>query len=137
MKLLSTVHQKFITLFYNLFMSSKEIDKAKLFYDAWRKEKTFSPALGKDILITRRGWNHIIGGDREFKDKIRRVKVLNLAKDLILKSTTIQDVRKSYGKTFIAFEHVFDIKRNYKVRVVLESNDGITYKFLSVMDKKI
>lgn len=118
-------------------MSSKEIEKAKIFYDEWRKETTFSPALGKDIQITLRGWNHITGGDRDLKDKIRRVKILSLAKDLILRSTTIQDVRKSYGKTFLTLEHVFDIEKNYKVRVILESNDGIVYRFLSVMDKKI
>lgn len=118
-------------------MKKNEIKKGKEFYNLWRQEKIFSPALNRNISVTRKGWNHITGGNRNFKDKIRRIRILHFARELIKISTTIQNIKRNRNKTFLALEHVFDIRTNYKVRVILESDDEKNYRFLSVMDKKI
>lgn len=116
---------------------SEAINKGFTFYKQWRKQKTYSPALEKDISITRKGWNHITNKRRSYRDVIRRVKLLPYAQKLIKKSTTVQNVRRDKNRTFIAMEHIFDLNVNKKVRVILESEDENSYRFLSVMDKKI
>jgi uncharacterized protein YeaO (DUF488 family) len=118
-------------------MSSKEIEKAKIFYDEWRKETTFSPALNTSISVTKKGWNHIVNKKRNYKDMFRRINLLDKARQLIKKSSTIQDYRQIDNRIYIAFEHIFSFDKKYKTRVVLESINGGPYTFLSVMDKKI
>ena len=118
-------------------MKLRNIDEAWNFYNQWRQENSFSPALNTNINITRKGWNHIFNKNRNEKDKYRRLKLLPYAKELIELSTTIQNIKQSNEGTFIAIEHVFNLETNYKVRVILESKDNRDYTFLSVMDKKI
>ena len=116
---------------------SEAINKGFTFYKKWRTQKTYSPALDTEISITRKGWNHITNKRRTYKDVIRRIKLLPYAQKLIKKSTTIQNIRRDKSKTFIAMEHIFDLNVNKKVRVILESENENSYRFLSVMDKKI
>ena len=118
-------------------MRLKSIDGAWDFYNNWRKENSFSPALKKNVKITRKGWSHIFNKNRNETDKYRRLKLLPYAKELIELSTTIQNIKQSDETTFIAIEHVFNLETNYKVRVILESKNNSDYTFLSVMDKKI
>jgi hypothetical protein len=44
--------------------------KAKRYYDGWRKEKTYSPALKKEVQITPKGWRHISGATGHKRDRL-------------------------------------------------------------------
>ncbi len=118
-------------------MDHPEIQKAWQFYNQWRKEETFCPALNSKIIISRRGWNHIMKNERPLKEKIERAKILELAKDIIKNTTTVQDVRINKDLSFIAFEHIFDLFEKEKIRVIIETRDFRRYRFLSVMKRKI
>lgn len=118
-------------------MDNPDIKKAWEFYNQWRETNSYCPALQSKVNMSRRGWNHIMKNERPFKDKIRRAKILELAKDIIEATTTVQDVRINKGLSFISFEHIFDLFGKEKILVVIETRDFITYRFLSVMKRKI
>lgn len=118
--------------------------KAWLFYNQWRKSKSYSPAFKAEIRISRMGWRHITGEAgrrRTFADIYRRLKLLPYAKQIIESSTTIQNVITKGQKTFYALEAMIEIKegdiKDYrKVRVVLTEDKKGSKVFYSVMDKK-
>lgn len=119
--------------------------KEKRYYDSWRKEKTYSPALKSNIKVTLKGWRHITGATghkkRLFSDVYRRLKLLPYAKVVIKKSTTIQNIVVKNKRKYYAIEAVVNIsekdsKKLRKVRVIIEEDQKGNYIFLSVMDKK-
>ncbi|KKP46493.1 MAG: hypothetical protein UR39_C0010G0004 [Candidatus Woesebacteria bacterium GW2011_GWA1_33_30] len=126
-------------------MSKSAKIKAKIYYDDWRKEKTYSPALKKNINITLKGWRHITGDDqykkRVFNDVYRRLKLLPSAKFIIKKSSTIQSVRVKNSIKYFALEAVVPVKINKSktlriVKVIIQEDKIGNLVFLSVMDKK-
>lgn len=119
--------------------------KAKKYYDRWRQEKTYSPALKSEIKVTLKGWKHITGATgskkRKLSDVYRRLKLLPHAKKIIKKSTTIQNIVVKNKKKYYALEAVIPVKeagrvQPRKVRVILQKDKLGNYIFLSVMDKK-
>lgn len=126
-------------------MSNSAKKKSKIYYDKWRKETTYSPALKKNIKITKKGWRHITGAPghkkRPFKDVYRRLKLLPYAKFIIKKSSTIQSVRNKNGIKYFALEAVIPVKVNETkslrvVKVVIQEDKKGNLIFLSIMDKK-
>jgi len=115
------------------------------FYDAWRKAKTYSPALQSEIRVSLLGWRHVTGSTgakkRTYQDTYRRMKLLTYAKEIIEKSTTIQNVITRGNRTFYALEAMVKIKHDgneilRKVRVILIEDKNKNKIFYSVMDKK-
>ena len=105
---------------------------AKDYYSRWRKEKTYCPAFGEDILVTRIGWNHLVGSRYRTKaEKIKRFKALPLAKKLIKKATIYQEYRYKNGLHYFAIAAEMDGK---KIKVILSSKKKDKKKnFLSVI----
>ncbi|MFH0937503.1 MAG: hypothetical protein V1808_04395 [Candidatus Daviesbacteria bacterium] len=119
--------------------------EAWTFYQKWRKEKTYCPALKCNIRISLLGWRHISGATgtkkRTFGDTYRRMKLLSYAKEIIEKSTTVQNITSGKGKTYYALEAMVNVKENNavslrKVRVILVEDKNKNKIFYSVMDKK-
>ncbi len=110
----------------------KTRDLAKQYYFNWRKEKTFCPAFKEDVLVTRIGWNHLVGSRFRTKaERIRRFKALPLAKKLIKKSTTYQEYRYKNGLHYYALVAEME---GVKIKVILSSKKKDRKKnFLSVM----
>lgn len=122
----------------------KEIDKAWKMYNRWRNQKIVSPALKKQVMFTRQGWEHITGRDdkkRTLADIYRRLKLLPHAKTIISKMPLVQNKRKRGQNTFYALEAVIQIKQSErlidrKIRVVLKEDKIGFVRFFSIMDKK-
>lgn len=89
-------------------------------YQSWGK--VHCPALGKDILFTNWGWDHISQiKKRTRREKIERLKLLPLAKKLLETTTTVQ------GKRFQ------DYHDHYEFIALM---DGTKIRVLVVEDKK-
>ncbi len=115
------------------------------FYNKWRKAKTYSPALQSEVRVSLMGWRHITGATgakkRTHQDTYRRLKLLPFAKEIIEKSTTIQNVTIKGNRTFYALEAMIMIKQDdnemlRKIRVILIEDSKKNKIFYSVMDKK-
>lgn len=115
------------------------------FYQKWRGQKTHCPALKCDIRVSLMGWRHISGATgakkRTFNDTYRRMKLLPYAKEIIEKSTTVQNITVRNGKTFYVLEAMVVVKDDgskslRKVRVILVEDKNKNKVFYSVMDKK-
>ncbi|MDP3918062.1 MAG: hypothetical protein Q8Q30_02730 [Candidatus Woesebacteria bacterium] len=126
-------------------MSNSAKKKAKIYYNKWRKETTYSPALKKNIHITLKGWKHLTGATghkkRTFNDIYRRLKLLPYAKLIIKKSSTIQNIKVKNNIKYFALEAVIPIKTTTtkqlrKVRVIIQEDKKGNLIFLSIMDKK-
>lgn len=125
---------------------SKNQKKVSLnFYKQWQREKNICPAFNEKVIISGKGWNHIVGNKnkkkRAWNDTYRRLKLLPHAREIINKSTTIQNIKNQNGKVYFALEamRLIEIKDNKewrKVRVILEQDKKLRKVFLSVMDKK-
>ena len=120
-------------------------EKAWRFYNQWRKEKTYSPALKKNIRVSLQGWYHITGErglkKRGLKDAYRRMKLLPYAKRIVKRSTTIQDFQERGGVTYYALEAVVSVREKginqpRRVKVVLKQDKKGNLIFYSVMDRK-
>lgn len=120
-------------------------NKAWKYYDKWRKERTYSPALKKKVRVSLQGWYHITGEKglkkRTFSDAYRRMKLLPYAKRIVKKSTTLQDVQERGGIKYYVLEAVSNVKENEKVvprrvKVVLKEDRKGNIIFYSVMDRK-
>ena len=114
-------------------------------YSSWRKESSFCPALQKEVSFTLKGWNHLIGSGGARKrmpsDVYRRLKVLPLAKEIIEKSTTIQNIKKKNETNYYVLEAFMPVQEKglsiyKKIRVILYEDRAKLIKFLSVMPKK-
>ncbi len=105
---------------------------AKDYYSRWRKEQTYCPAFGEEILVTRIGWNHLVGSRYRTKtERVRRFKALPLAKKLIKKATIYQEYRYKNGLHYFAIVAEMDGK---KIKVILSSKKKDKKKnFLSVI----
>ena len=119
--------------------------KAWRYYKSWRKKKTYSPALKSEIKVSLKGWRHLTGASgfkkRSFADIYRRLKLLPYAREIILKSTTIQNITKKSGLKYYALEAMIEVKEGNtklprKVRVIIQEDKTGNLIFLSVMDKK-
>lgn len=115
------------------------------YYKRWRKEKTHSPALKSEVRISLMGWRHISGATgakkRTYQDTYRRLKLLPYAKEIIEKSTTIQNVTTKGKRTFYTLEAMVIVKHDgnevlRKVRVIIVEDREKNRIFYSVMDKK-
>lgn len=121
----------------------KTKEEAWKFYNEWREAGSFCPAFDSNIVISRKGWNHItgvIGHKRKWKDVYRRLKLLPEAKELIEKSTTIQNIKRKKSITYYAIEGLVKTKAKKglgykKVRVIFIEDSKKNKIFLSVMDK--
>ena len=116
-----------------------------LIYSSWRVGPSRCPALNKDVYFTLKGWNHLIrpGGmkRRDPKDLHRRLAVLPLAKQIIEKSTTIQNITRKGKTNYFVLEAMMPIKEKglatyKKVRVILYEDRAGVIKFLSVMPRR-
>ncbi len=122
-------------------------DEAWIFYQEWRKEKTYSPALKNEIRISLLGWKHLSGSDkarkrRTYQDAYRRYKLLPFAKEIITTSTTIQNITTKRNRKFYALEAVLKVsydgkKEDRKIRVILIEDKLQNKIFYSVMDRRI
>lgn len=121
------------------------------FYSTWRGAVTYSPALRCEVIISLLGWNHLLGNmgqrKRHGKDVYRRLKLLPFAKEIIEKSTTIQDIIVKNDITYFALEAIpyekymtklehGDHQRYRKIRVIIVEDRKGNKAFLSVMDIK-
>ena len=117
------------------------------FYQKWRQEKTYSPALNCIVRVSLMGWNHLSGSDkarkkRTYQDAYRRYKLLPYAKKIITTSTTIQNITNKGGRKFYALEAVVLVsyngkKEERKIRVVIREDNQGNKIFYSVMDRRI
>ncbi len=116
------------------------------FYNKWRSEGSYCPALDREICITLKGWNHLMGNGenkkRTIHDKARRFKLIPIAREIIEKSTTIQNIRMQEGRKYYALEAVKDIEiygdkpQITKIRVILQEDPNGKIVFFSVMSRK-
>ena len=120
--------------------------KAFNFYNQWRKKKCYCPALKENIVISLLGWNHVTGQSgakkRSWNDVYRRLKLLTFAKEVIEKSTTIQNISKRNKTIYYILEAMCMVtekerKQWRKIRVILVEAKNGKKIFLSVMDKKL
>ena len=118
---------------------------AKEIYDQWRRETICCPAFdGEAVVFSLKGWNHITGATghkkRPLKDIQRRLALLPYAKQIIERSSTIQNITVKGGLTFFALEAVIKVEKatliEYKkIRVILAEDKAGKKIFYSVMDK--
>lgn len=123
----------------------KDFDQAHKYYLLWKKQGCYCPALKSKILITNKGWNHLIGGKDNHKrtqlDKCRRFRVLPYAKIVLEASSTIQDIRLKHSRLYYSMDAVTPIEENEvkhlrKIRGVIYEDIKGNRIFLSLMDKK-
>lgn len=122
-------------------------EEAWKFYQQWRKEKTYSPALECEIRISLKAWAHLSGSDKSRKrrtsqDAYRRYKLLPFAKEIIAKSTTVQNITEKNNRKFYALEAMIEVSyngqsENRKIRVVLIEDKLGNKIFYSVMDRRV
>lgn len=120
-------------------------NKAKALYDQWRQESICCPAFnGERVVFSLKGWNHITGATghkkRSFTDVRRRLKLLPHAREIIERSSTIQNVSMKRGVKFFALEAIIEGEKTsldyQKIRVVICEDRTGKKIFYSVMDKK-
>lgn len=116
------------------------------FYQKWRAEKTYSPALKAEVRVSLMGWRHLSGATgakkRTINDTYRRLKLLPHARDIIKTSTTVQNISKNKHRTYYVLEAMVEVeekgvKAHRKVRVILIEDKQGSKVFYSVMDKKL
>jgi hypothetical protein len=121
----------------NKFKKLKE--EAHDYYNQWRKEKTFCPAFGEEIIVSRKGWDHIVGFEkyrrRPIKDVIRRFKLLQYAKGIIETTSDISEIRSENGIIFYSLEKtVLDFRSKYiKVQIIFIEDKSGKKIFFSIM----
>jgi len=122
-----------------------ELTQARRYYLLWKKQGSYCPALKSKILITNKGWNHLVGNKVNHKrthlDQSRRLKILPYAKVVLEASNTIQDIRLKHGHIYYSMDAITPIEENKvkqlrKVRVVIFEDIKGNRIFLSLMDKK-
>jgi len=123
-----------------------EIKKeARVFYTEWRKTGSYCPAFKEKILVTNRGWYHLIGKTgnkkRVFRDVHRRLALLPHAKTILENAGTIQNIRTQNGRQYYSLDSMEPVTENgvthlRKVRVIVFENKKGQKVFYSVMDKK-
>lgn len=121
-------------------------NQAKTFYDGWKKSPSFAPAFNQKIKVSNKGWHHLLGSSgnkkRAFQDTHRRLGLLPYAKDIVEKSTTIQNVVIRNNITYYALEAMVNVKIDgttelRKVRVIFVEDKLGNKIFYSVMDKRL
>jgi hypothetical protein len=114
----------------------------KKYFEYWKQNPVFCPALNCAVFATRAGWEHIAGlsKPRSLQDIHRRLDLFKYARGIVEKSGTCQYIRSQNGKMYYTFEAVvefsseFTTGRKYqKVKVVVVANQKRTI-FYSVMD---
>jgi len=106
------------------------------YYKTWMKEKTYCPALGRDIEITWNGWNHLAIGSnkrkRRIKDRINKLSLLKAAK-YVIKSGKLSQEKHPTDKRIIVLEGRFPGKKSLDIRVILKKDLANRVIFFSVM----
>jgi len=119
-----------------------ELKKARSYYKLWKKKKCYCPALKSEILITKIGWDHLVGNKkhakRNLEDKLRRLKLLPYVGFVLEASNTVQDIKVIDNQLHFAFEAVLFLKSGdlRKIRAVVIQDEVGNKVFLSVMDSK-
>jgi hypothetical protein len=110
----------------------KNYERWDKYYRRWKKEETFCPAFGQNVLITKMGWNHLTTSRFRTKvERIERMEALPLAKKLIKVSTTHQEYRYKNGWHYFALVGIIG---GVKIKVILTARDNKKEKnFFSVM----
>ena len=119
------------------------------YYQKWRKETTYCPALKCNVQVSLQGWSHLAGNldarhrgkKRSINDSYRRLMLLPYAKEIIEKSTTIQNIVEKRGRRYYGLEAIVMVSKDgaevpRKVRVVLIEGAAGSKIFYSVMDKR-
>lgn len=102
------------------------------------KENTYSPALKKNIQITRKGWDHLFQSkaskQRNIRDKISRMALLKAAKFIIV-NTPKYGLNQENGESFYILDNIYSNKsKKIKVRVLLKQDSASKdFFFYSVM----
>lgn len=116
----------------------KDIEaKAKDYYfNKWRGSEKVIQAFGETVYLNRIGWNHIVHHPRRsLKDKIIRLKKLELARKVLEKSSHYQTVEVRGMFYYYGIQAIVDDTR---VKVIVTSKGSKGKKILfSVMFKSI
>lgn len=103
------------------------------YYKQWMKEKTFSKALGKQVLVSKLGWNHILG--RKTKDRINRFNLLKSAKYIIKTSASITKSKVGNIQYITLGGEAFIKNKKWRIKVILKEDKNGNLIFYSVMKK--
>lgn len=107
------------------------------YYQTWMKEKTICVALGREVKVTRKGWDHITHGTRSkyrsIKDKVNRLKYIKHAKFIIKNAKTAQ-VRVENGVRAYSLSEALIVNGKKKIiKVILKEDRKNHLVFYSVM----
>lgn len=112
-------------------------EKAWRYYKTWMKETTYCKILNKEVRISRKGWDHLIGGrnkKRNIKDKHLRLSLLKYAKYVIRKADKVSIIRKNGEEyTVLMAKALVRGKKGIKIKVILKKDKQGKYFFYSVM----
>lgn len=116
---------------------SKIKDDAWRYYQTWRTEVTYCKVLGKNVKITRKGWDHLTSGNksrrRKIKDKINRLNMLKDAKYIVRNAKKYSLNIKNNTKYFVLESEKG--KRKHVIKVILKEDKKGNLYFFSVMRK--
>ncbi len=108
----------------------------KFYFQEWRGHEKICPAFGEKVYVTRWGWRHLVDHPRRsLSEKVRRLKKLPMAREILENSNTYQQFQI---KGDFYFYGIIAIKNNEEIKVVVASHGKKGRKFfLSLMSKKI
>jgi len=116
----------------------KDIEtKAKDYYfNKWHGHEKIAPSFGEIVYVNRIGWNHIVHHPRHtLKDKIIRLKKLELARQVLESSSHYQSVEVR-GRFY--YYGIQAIVKDTRVKVIITSKGENGNKILfSVMFKSV
>lgn len=107
------------------------------YYKKWMSEKTYCKVLGKEVKITRKGWDHIIGGKyskkRSVKERINKLSLLKYAK-FVIKSSQNLSFHKREDEMYMVLSENYKIgRRVFLIKVLIKRDLKHDFCFYSVM----
>jgi len=101
------------------------------------KEKTYCSALSKEIIVSKKGWNHITQGSkkrrRNSKDLVNKLSLLKAAK-YVIKNSRNYRIEKRDGNEYLVLEGETNMnKKHERIRVILKKDNSNHYELFSVM----
>ncbi len=104
------------------------------------QKSIFNPYFNKDVLLNSKGFHHLEFSNRRLRsrnEQMFKFKYLELALEVIRKSSTIQEYRSltlSNGKIIKYFAMIAIVgSNNYRIRAVIKQKEGSEPIFWSVM----